>query len=408
MSRRLHIDPVAGVSGDMLLGALVDAGASLDDVRGQLQRLAIDDWSITSERVTRHGLTGTLVSVRTGDTAHHRGASELLRIVRSAGLSDRVTSRASSIIERIAAVEAAIHAVPVDDVHFHEVGALDTIIDIVGVCVALDLLDVEGVSCSPLPTGAGTVVTAHGELPVPAPATLALIAGTRLEWRFTDDPIEVVTPTGAAIVAELAEPATGTVMSVDAIGYGFGSSTALVRANCCRVAIGESAKRSLETVVRLSTTIDDQSPESLAVVIDDLQQSGVLDVWSSPVVMKKGRIGTEITVLCHAGDERRIVDHLFVHTSTLGIRREDLQRHVAERVVATVDVDGHQVRVKIRHRGSAVVGAKPELDDCRSAAREIGVPVEEIRERAIAATESLLSGPCQVISGNAVGVTYDT
>ncbi len=394
MSRWLHIDPVAGVSGDMLLGALVDAGVPVDDVRDQLGRLAIDDWSISAERVTRHGLTGTLLTVHTGDTADHRDAAELLRIVRSAGLPDRVTRRASSIIERIAAVEAAIHAVPVAEVHFHEVGALDTIIDVVGVCVALDLLGIEGVSCSPLPTGTGTVTTAHGQLPVPAPATLALLARSGLEWRFTDDPLELVTPTGAAIVAELAEPAIGTVMSTDAIGYGFGRSTALNRANCCRVVIGRrspASTASLETIVRLSTTIDDQSPESLAVVVDDLLGSGVLDVWTSPVMMKKGRIGTELTVLCHADDEPRAVDRLFVHTTTLGVRREVIERHVAERATASVEVAGHSIRVKVRRRGATILGVKPELDDCRAAAAALGVPVDEVRERAAAAAETMLA-----------------
>ncbi len=397
MSRWLHIDPVAGVSGDMLFGALVDAGVSLDDVRDRLGRLAIEDWSISAERVTRHGLTGTLLTVYTGDTADHRDAAELLRIVRSAGLPKRVTTQASAIVERIAAVEAAIHAIPVAEVHFHEVGALDTIIDVVGVCVALDLLDIEGVSCSPLPTGFGTVTTAHGELPIPAPATLALIAGTGLEWRFTDDPLELVTPTGAAIIAELAEPASGTVISTDAIGYGFGRSTALSRANCCRIAIGrrstESAASaaSLETVVRLSTTIDDQSPESVGVVVDDLLGRGVLDVWTSPVVMKKGRIGTELTVLCRAGDESAVVDHLFVHTTTLGVRREVIERHVAERATGTVEVGGHPIRVKVRRRGAALLGVKPELEDCRAAAASLGVPVDELRDRAVAAAESMLT-----------------
>jgi len=389
MTRHLHIDPVAGVSGDMLLGALADAGAPLDAVRADLARLGIDGWELVTERVTRHGLTGTLATVRTTDTASHRSAAELARIIGAAGLRQPVAAAAAAVIERIATVEAAIHGIAVAEVHLHEVGALDTLIDVVGVCSALDHLGVASVTCGALPTGSGTVVTAHGELPVPAPATLGLIAGTGLEWRATDDPIELVTPTGAALVAHFARPALGTTSTVDAIGYGFGSSTRLARANCCRVTIGAAAaapsSAAADTVVRLGTTIDDQSPESLAIAADVLLAVGALDVWSAPVVMKKGRLGSDLTVLCRPADEARLVDALFAHTTTLGVRRELIERHIADRAERVVDVDGHPIRVKLRSRNGEPLGAKPELDDCAAAASALGTTVDTIRVRALAA-----------------------
>lgn len=383
MTRHLHLDPVSGVSGDMLLGALVDAGAPLDAVRGDIERLGVPDWKLSAERVTRHGISGTLVTVHTADAAHHRSATELHRIVAAAGLRGTVADAAHAVLGRIAAVEAAIHGIPVDDVHLHEVGALDTLVDIVGVCSGLDHLGVTSMTCAPLPTGSGTVTTAHGELPVPAPATLALVAGTGLEWRHTADPMELVTPTGAALVAHFARPALGTTASVAAIGYGFGQSTRLPRANCCRVVLGAAAPPGRDTVVRLAATIDDQSPEELAVAVDQVLAAGALDAWLAPVYMKKGRLGSDLTVLCRPADEARLVDLLFAHTTTLGVRREEIARHVADRETVDVDVDGCTVRVKLRRRAGELLGAKPELDDCAAAAAALGVTVDAVRQRAL-------------------------
>lgn len=389
MTRHLHIDPVAGVSGDMLLAALLDAGAPEAAVRADLDRLGVGDWKLSVERVTRHGLTGTLATVATADTAHHRAASELHRLLDAAGLRAPVLAAAHAVIDRIAAVEAAIHDVPVESVHFHEVGALDTLVDVVAVCSALDHLGVTSASCAPLPTGSGTVTTAHGELPVPAPATLALIAGTGIEWRHTDDPMELVTPTGAALVAHFAVAPTGRTHDVGAIGYGFGQSTRLARANCCRVVLSSPAdgRVATDTVVRLAATIDDQSAEELAVAVEQCLAAGAIDAWSAPVGMRKGRLGTDLTVLCAAADEARLVELLFTHTTTLGVRRDTVVRHVAERDERTVDVDGFRIRVKLRSRAGRPLGAKPELDDCAAAARALGVTVAEIRRRALAELE---------------------
>lgn len=389
---RLHVDPVTGASGDMLLGALLDAGAPLDAVRADLSRLDVPGWELTAERVTRHGLTGTLATVRTDDTAEHRSPAELTRIVAAAGLQAPVAAAAIAVIDRLAAAEAAIHGVDVSDVHLHEVGALDTLLDVVGVCSALDHLGVEfaagALTCAPLPTGSGTVHTRHGELPIPAPATLALLTGTGIEWRVTDDPLELVTPTGAALLAHLARPASATTIAVSATGYGFGSSTRLARANCCRVLVGDGATRTIEsadTVVRLATTLDDQSPEELAVAVAECLDAGALDAWLAPVAMKKGRLGSELTVLCWAADEARLVEALFVHTTTLGIRRDAMSRHLAQREERTVLVDGFEVRVKVRSWRGRPLGAKPELDDCVAAARATGSTVESIRRAALAA-----------------------
>lgn len=385
MSRHLHVDPVSGVSGDMMLGALFDLGAPIDDVRADLAQLDLPGWELETDRVTRHGITGTLATVHTADQTEHRHAAELIHIIASAGLRPTVTATACAVIQRIAVVEAEIHGVPLDEVHFHEIGALDTIIDVVGVCSALHHLDVASATCGPLPTGSGTVMTAHGELPVPAPATLALLAGTGIRWRFTDDPMELVTPTGAALVAQLARPALGVEIDVATVGYGFGSSTKLDRANYCRLMLSSAQP---ETIVRLGTTIDDQTPETLAVALEECRTAGALDAWTTPVIMKKGRLGSDVTVLCRTADEARLVDLLFDHTTTLGIRRATVDRHVAERVEQVVDVDGHQIRIKLRHRNGHALGAKPDPDDCTAAAHALGVSVDDVRRRALVALTS--------------------
>jgi uncharacterized protein (TIGR00299 family) protein len=382
MTNQLHIDPVTGVSGDMLLGALVDAGAPIDAIRADLDRLGIGGWRLDVDRVVRHGLTGSLATVTTGDTAPHRSAGQLQQIVAAAGLSPAVAHGASSIIERLAVAEAEIHGIAPEEVHLHEIGALDTIVDVVGVCSALHVLDVDSVTCGPLPTGSGSVTTAHGVLPVPAPATVRVLEGTGHVWSFTDDPMELVTPTGAAIVAEFARPSAGAAMSVDAIGYGFGSSHRLTRANCVRVMIGRSSsRRPTESVVVLRTSIDDQSPELLASALDSCIEAGAVEAWTSPVVMKQRRLGSEVTIICPPDTESAVVDRLFELTTTLGVRRSLLERYVAPRVEETVDVDGVAVRVKFRNWAGDASSWKPEHRDVIRAASELGWTPTEVARR---------------------------
>ncbi|MAT04514.1 MAG: TIGR00299 family protein [Acidimicrobiaceae bacterium] len=387
MTRHLHLDPTTGVSGDMLLGALIDAGAPVDLIRDDLRRLELPGWTLDVERVVRHGISGSLAHVGTADTATHRSASELRRIIRAAGLPSAISDRAVAVIDRIAVAESAIHGIDVEDVHFHEVGALDTIVDVVGVCSALHHLGVESATCAPLPTGSGTVMTAHGELPVPAPATLRLLEGTGHVWRFTDDPMELVTPTGAALVAELTTPSTGIEMTVSAIGYGFGTSTKLPRANCLRTVLGVASSDSpaaadepsaTRPVVLLSATIDDQSPERIAAALDACVDAGAHEAWSAAVAMKKRRLGTDVTVVCPIDAERAVVDVLFTWTTTLGVRRQPIDRYEAERSETTVVVEGRPVRVKARSWRGRPIGWKPEHDDVIAVARSSGRTPDQV------------------------------
>lgn len=379
MTVHLHLDPTTGVSGDMLLGALFDAGAPVDAVRADLERLDVPGWTLDVEPVVRHGISGSLARVATADTATHRSASELRRIITAAGLPAAIADRSIAVIDRIATAEAAIHGVDVEDVHFHEVGALDTIVDVVGVCSAWHHLDIGSATCAALPSGSGTVTTAHGELPVPAPATLRVLEGTGHVWRFTDDPMELVTPTGAALVAELTEPSSGREMTVNAIGYGFGTSTKLPRANCLRAVLGTTTDdAATHPVVLLSATIDDQSPERVAAALDACVEAGAHEAWSAAVAMKKRRLGTDVTVVCPIDAEQTVVDVLFTWTTTLGVRRQPLARYEAGRTETTVDVDGHTIRVKVRSWRGRTLGWKAEHDDVVDAARALGRTPDEI------------------------------
>ncbi|MEQ8436273.1 MAG: nickel pincer cofactor biosynthesis protein LarC [Ilumatobacter fluminis] len=381
MTTHLHLDPTTGVSGDMLLGALFDAGAPIDAVRGDLERLEVPGWTLAVEPVVRHGISGSLATVATTDTATHRSASELRRIITAADLPAPITDRSIAVIDRIAVAEAAIHGVDIEQVHFHEVGALDTIVDVVGVCSAWHHLGIETATCAALPTGSGTVMTAHGELPVPAPATLRLVEGTGHAWRFTDDPMELVTPTGAALVAELTTPSVGAEMTVSAIGYGFGTSTKLPRANCLRAVLGtapSAATPATRPVVLLSATIDDQSPERVAAALDACVEAGAHEAWSAPVAMKKRRLGTDVTVVCPVDAERAVVDVLFTWTTTLGVRRQPIDRYEADRSETTVEIEGHAVRVKVRSWRGRTLGWKAEHDDVIEVARSLGATPDEI------------------------------
>lgn len=379
MTVHLHLDPTTGVSGDMLLGALVDAGAPVDDVRADLDRLEVPGWTLDVDPVVRHGISGSLARVATADTATHRSASELRRIITAAGLPAMITDRSIAVIDRIAVAEAAIHGIDAEEVHFHEVGALDTIVDVVGVCSAWHHLGIGSATCAALPTGSGTVTTAHGELPVPAPATLRVLEGTGHVWRLTDDPMELVTPTGAALVAELTEPSTSIEMTVTAIGYGFGTATKLPRANCLRAVLGTTTDdAAIHPVVLLSATIDDQSPERVAAALDACVEAGAHEAWSAAVAMKKRRLGTDVTVVCPIDAEQAVVDLLFTWTTTLGVRRQPIARYEAGRSETTADVDGRTIRVKVRSWRGRTLGWKAEHDDVVDAARALERTPDEV------------------------------
>jgi uncharacterized protein (TIGR00299 family) protein len=370
------LNPFSGISGDMFLGALLDVGAPLDGVRAAVAATGLTGWELSAERVTRGGIAATRAVVTVTDTATERRAAELLAHV------ERTDSPvAAAAVRAIAEVEAGIHGVPATDVHLHEIGGLDTVVDTVGVAAALGLLGVTAVHCGPVALGSGTVATRHGVLPVPAPATAALLAGAGAE--VTGAGVgETVTPTGAALlVAAGARFGPVPAMALRGVGYGAGGRDPADRANVLQVLLGEAAGpggSGTGTMVQLETNVDDVTGEVLGHLVGRLLDAGAADAWLSPIVMKKGRPAHTVHVLAAPERAARCEQVLLAETGSLGVRRTSVERTALPRRTTTVDVDGHPVRVK-----HGPWGAKPEHDDVAAAAAALDLPLREVARRAL-------------------------
>ena len=379
-----HIEPFSGASGDMLLGAVFDAGVGPEQLEEILGALDVEGWSLHIERVTRQGLGATQVTIDVRDDGVVRTWGNVRSILAAAEIPEVVRARALGAFSRLAEAEARIHRIDVERVHFHEVGGVDAIIDVVGVCAGLHLLGIETVSCSAVALGTGMVKAGHGFLPVPTPAVVELLRGA--PTIATDVRAELCTPTGAALLAEwVTQWGPQPEMVVERVGYGAGSRD-LERPNVLRIMSGEvqRATGSGQALI-LETTIDDMPGELLPSVLDALRAAGASDAWSTPVLMKKGRPGQEITCISDPwhGDALRAV--LFRETTTLGVRGHLVDKWRLQREWVTVSVAGCPVRLKIGRLGDDVVNVAPEYDDCAAASAATGVPLKEVFARASAA-----------------------
>lgn len=377
-----YLDCFSGVAGDMLLGALLDAGVPADLLRAEIAKLKLEGVEIQAEKCVRGGIAGTDVKVVTGHDHAHRHLSTIEKIIDGSDLTERVKERAKTIFRRLGEAEAAIHGIPIEKVHFHEVGAIDAIVDIVGVCVGLDLLGVEKIYSSALNLGSGTVLAAHGVMPVPAPATAALVKGLPT---YSDGPaVELTTPTGAAIVSTLAEgfgpmPA----MTISAVGYGAGDKDFPDRANMVRLVVGGASDASESTQIYvIEANVDDMSPEWAGYVRAQLLESGALDVTLTPVFMKKDRPGYQIQVLAKPDDRDRLGDMLLAETTTLGIRYYAAQRRVLARSWKTVSTIYGDIRIKVASEGGAIRNFAPEYEDCKQLAHDKKAPLKMVWQQA--------------------------
>lgn len=383
-----YFDCFSGVSGDMVLGALVDAGLELARLEAELRRLPVSGWKLTAERVRRGAISAMKVNVEAPDEQHHRSLSAILKMIDGAGLAPRAAARARGIFERLGQAEAKIHDIPVDRVHFHEVGAVDAILDIVGAAVGFELLGLDDFAASPLNLGAGRVETAHGVLPVPAPATAELVRG--LTCYSTGIERELVTPTGAAIVSTLAS-SSGPMppMTVEAVGWGAGAADLSEQPNALRLFVGERAEAAAspgpaqDKIAVLEANLDDMNPQLYGYFAERALEAGALDVFSTPAQMKKNRPGQLVTVLAPPALVSRLVDLLFQETTTLGVRISEAGRRCLEREWATVETSFGPVRVKFARENDRIVNAAPEYDDCRRIAAERGVPLKQVLAEAL-------------------------
>lgn len=385
--RLLYVDCVAGVAGDMLLGALIDAGADADGVRAGLGGLAVDGLRLELSRTQRHGIAAARLEVIAPVEDTPRRWLQVRELIDTAGLPERARVRAQETFRRLAEAEGAVHDVAPEDVHFHELGALDALADVCGVALALEDLGVERLVCSPLPAPRGFVDAAHGRLPLPAPATLELLKGAPLHG--VDVSAELVTPTGAALVASLAE-GYGPLppMQLEAVGYGAGSGELAERPNLVRVLVGEWLGDRADAVVSLiETNLDDMAPELVPDAADAAFAAGALDVWTTPAQMKKGRPGLVISALARPEAERPVADAILRTTTALGLRIAHLERVELERDFEVVRVHGEPVRVKVGRLGGELLNLAPEHDDCMRVALGSGRTVKSVWAAALAAAE---------------------
>ncbi len=368
-----YFDPFSGISGDMTVGALIDAGADSGALFAALDSLGTGA-KFELEKTKRRGIAASKFHVRATETKSHRHLPHILKILGDSALPEPAKENARRVFQRLGEAEAQVHGVPIEKVHFHEVGAVDSICDIAGACMALDLLGVTEVACAPVNVGSGTVNTEHGVLPVPAPATALLLKDHAVYAR--GPAVELTTPTGAAIVTALAASFEALPpMKVRSIGYGAGDKEFTEHANVLRVILGErSAATESTRVTVIQANIDDSTPQVLSYAMECLLEAGALDVTMSPLLMKKTRAGTLLTVIARPEQQEELAGILFTETSTLGLRMYEADRRVQARRFVDVDTGYGKVRMKIGD-GHAFA---PEYDDCRRLARETGKALKQV------------------------------
>ncbi len=378
-----YFDCIGGASGDMLLGALVDAGLPVATLEAELAKLHLADFHLHVSKVSKNGFGATKVDVHAHDNAPERHLCDIRAIVEKSGVSEKVKERALRVFTRICEVEAGIHGQSVDTVHLHEVGGVDAIIDVVGVLAGVECLGLERIVVSALPMGRGFIKGAHGQIPLPAPATLGLLKGVPVYGSPIEK--ELVTPTGAALLVELAD-AWGTLpsMTLTSVGYGAGTRD-LVIPNVVRLMVGETSSTGpwlSETITVLETHLDNDRGEALGHTVERLMAAGALDVVTQPAQMKKNRPAHVFTVLTRVEDADRLAGIIFKETSTLGIRRTDTRRDALHRHMETVNTAYGPINVKVAQLPDGCVRATPEFEDCRKAAEAHGVSLRVVTQEA--------------------------
>jgi hypothetical protein len=396
MTKLAYFDCFSGISGVMTLGALVDAGVSLAEIESHLRRLPLSGWHISAEKVKRGAIRATQVKVTITEKQHHRGLSKILDIIAQGNLPPRAAARASEVFKCLGEAEARVHGVPIEQVHFHEVGAVDAIVDIAGACIGFELLGIEEFACSPLNVGGGRVQTAHGLLPVPAPATADMLRQS--PTYSTGIERELVTPTGAALVAGLVTRfGPMPPMTTQKIGYGAGAAELDAQPNVLRLFVGESAPKETaarwdEVVAVIETNVDDMNPQIYGYFVERALAEGALDVFAAPVQMKKNRPGQLLTILCEPARVNALVDLVFRETTTIGIRTWEARRRCLDRQMVSVQTPHGAVRMKVSRLNGHVLNAAPEFEDCQRIAAERGLPLKQVLAAAALAFERQREG----------------
>ncbi len=384
-----YFDLIAGASGDMLLGALIDAGLAADDLRRELAKLKLDDFELAVKKVDKNGFSATKVDVLVKDEVPARHLPDIEAIITASDLAPHIQEKAIALFRRLGGVEAGIHGTALNHVHLHELGGVDTIVDVVGVLLGIEMLGIEKVIVSPIPLGRGFVKGAHGQIPLPAPATIALLKNAPIVGSPVEK--ETVTPTGAVLLTALAE-SFGPIpaMRLAAIGYGAGGRD-LPIPNLLRVLIGEqgnSNSANFSTLTMLETNIDDLNPEFYAHVMEKLFAAGALDVFLTPIQMKKNRPATLLRVLSKPAAAPKLRAILFNETTTLGVRQAVVERHALDRKFQQVETPYGRIQVKIAVLPNGETKVSPEYEDCRKIATDQNLPLKDVYQAAIQAAQA--------------------
>ncbi len=385
--RTLYFDCFAGASGNMILGALIDAGLEPERLVKEIEKLGFDGYEIEITKVDRSGISSTHVDVRVPQENKHRHLHHIEKIIDDSELTDSVKDRAKKIFLRLAEAEAKVHGIDVAKVHFHEVGAMDAIIDVVGACIGFEMLGIEQFACSKIHVGSGFVMMEHGKFPVPPPAVAGLLAGVPIY--STEIEGELMTPTGAAIIST-SSTSYGVIphLAVEATGYGAGTRKYELFPNALRIMIGEvRSEANSEALLQLETNIDDSSPQDLGHLMDRAFEIGVLDCWFTPIHMKKNRLAVKVSLLVRAEDRVKCLDLLYSETTTIGVRVIPVERHSLPREEYTVETKFGTVRVKASSHGSRST-VTPEYDDVKRLATEHNVPLREVRSSVLQVFEA--------------------
>jgi hypothetical protein len=400
--RQAYLDCFSGISGDMFVGALVDLGLSLEQLFAELKKIPLGFYEFKHRRAVRGHLVGTRIEILVPAKQPRRKLEDIAELIVRSALSASVKQRVLDVFNRLAEAEGKLHNLPPTEVHFHETGAVDSIIDIVGTCVGLELLDIAQLTCSPVNVGSGSVQAAHGSLPVPAPAALELLKDVPIYSSGIEG--ELVTPTGAALITTLA---TGfgpiPAMKVERIGYGAGAREIPGQPNLARLLLGHSAEPVTaqpgvpgdEVVSVIEANVDDMSPQLYGFFVDQALAAGALDVTCTPIQMKKNRPGILVSVLCAPETSDAVAQMLFEQTTTIGVRIYEARRKVLERELLSVETPYGTVKVKVAKRAGKVLNVAPEYEDCQRLATEKGVPLKQVMMAAQAAYLQVSGAGCQ-------------
>ena len=375
-----YFDCFSGASGDMILGSLLDAGLKIEELKNELKKLNLSGYKIRATKKTKNGIAGTKFDVDISDRHHHRSLKDIFKIINDSTLDPEIKKKSKAIFTRLGEAEAKIHDKPVDEIHFHEVGAVDAIVDIVGAVIGFHSLDIQGIYVSKLHVGTGTVECAHGTLPVPAPATAELLQGIPIYSTGIEG--ELVTPTGAAILTTLSTHfGAMPEMVIEKIGYGLGAKELSI-SNALRVCIGRFDGIFCEDRVQLiETNIDDMNPQFYDHIMQMLYTEGAKEVFLTPVYMKKNRPGTLLSVIASIDKVDSLIEIIFQETTTLGVRISDVKkRKVLKRELITVGTPWGEARAKVRMISENKKIISPEYDDCKKIAQKNRLPIQEIYE----------------------------